>query len=194
MNQSKPKRIAIFCSGSGSNAQKIMEHFQENDFGKVVLLLANTPNAYALERAKVMNVETFEFSRTDFYQTDAVLEQLRRVEADVLVLAGFLWLVPSNLIAAFPQRIINIHPALLPKFGGKGMYGHHVHEAVKAAAETESGMTIHLIDQEYDKGQVLFQAKCRIAATDTPEEIGAKVLLLEHAYFAPTIEAYLKQI
>ncbi|SFB75040.1 phosphoribosylglycinamide formyltransferase-1 [Flexibacter flexilis DSM 6793] len=194
MNQSNPKRIAIFCSGSGSNAQKIMEHFQENDFGKVVLLLANTPKAYALERAKALNVETFVFSRTDFYQTDAVLEQLRRVEADVLVLAGFLWLVPSNLIAAFPQRIINIHPALLPKFGGKGMYGHHVHEAVKAAAETESGMTIHLIDQEYDKGQVLFQAKCSIAATDTPEDIGAKVLRLEHAHFAPTIEAYLKQM
>lgn len=185
------KRIAIFCSGSGSNAEKIMQYFQAHSQIEVALLLSNKPQAYALERAKKYNVPTVIFNKQEFYETHQVIKQLENHQIDLIVLAGFLWLVPESLLAAFPQRIINIHPALLPKFGGKGMYGHHVHEAVKAAGETESGITIHVIDAEYDKGDVLLQASCKISPDDTAEEIAQKVLALEHQHFAPTIEKYL---
>ena len=194
MNSAK-KRIAIFCSGSGSNAQKIMEYFAPpHPNAEIVLLLSNKPEAFALERARAMGVPTFVFGRADFYQSRKVIEKLQAEAIDLVVLAGFLWLVPTSLIEAFENRIINIHPALLPKFGGKGMYGHHVHEAVKAAGEKFSGMTIHLVNQEYDSGQVLFQAECSIADSDTPPNIAAKVLALEHQHFALTIERYLNQI
>jgi phosphoribosylglycinamide formyltransferase-1 len=185
------KRIAIFCSGSGSNAEKIMQYFQAHAQIEVALLLSNRPQAYALQRAKKYNVPTVTFNKQEFYETHQVVKTLKVYQIDLVVLAGFLWLVPESLLAAFPQRIINIHPALLPKFGGKGMYGHHVHEAVKSAGETESGITIHVIDAEYDKGEVLLQASCKISPNDTAEEIAQKVLALEHQHFAPTIEKYL---
>lgn len=185
------KRIAIFCSGSGSNAEKIMQYFQAHAQIEVALLLSNRPQAYALQRAKKYNVPTVTFNKQEFYETHQVVKTLKVYQIDLVVLAGFLWLVPESLLAAFPQRIINIHPALLPKFGGKGMYGHHVHEAVKSAGETESGITIHVIDAEYDKGEVLLQASCKISPNDTAEEIAQKVLGLEHQHFAPTIEKYL---
>jgi phosphoribosylglycinamide formyltransferase-1 len=185
------KRIAIFCSGSGSNAEKIMQYFQAHAQIEVALLLSNRPQAYALQRAKKYNVPTVTFNKQEFYETHQVVKTLKVYQIDLVVLAGFLWLVPESLLSAFPQRIINIHPALLPKFGGKGMYGHHVHEAVKSAGETESGITIHVIDAEYDKGEVLLQASCKISPNDTAEEIAQKVLALEHQHFAPTIEKYL---
>lgn len=186
-------RIALFCSGSGSNAQKIIDYFAQKQSAEVALLLANTPKAYALERAKNSGIATHVFSRADFYESAAVIEKLRQNQIDLIVLAGFLWLVPASLITAFPNKIINIHPALLPKFGGKGMYGSKVHEAVKAAKEVVSGITIHLIDQEYDKGEVLFQAHCSLEESDTPTLIAEKVLALEHQYFAPTIELFLEK-
>ena len=185
-------RLAIFCSGSGSNAQKIMEHFRHHETIEVVLLLANKPDAYALIRAQKLGVSQSVFNRHDFYQTDKVVNRLKQHEVDVVVLAGFLWLIPNNMLQAFPDRIINIHPSLLPKFGGKGMYGSRVHEAVKKAGETESGLTIHLVNEDYDKGRMLFQACCPVHVSDTAEDIAARVLALEHKHFPEVVEQFIK--
>src|SRR3984885_7574496 len=146
------KRIAIFASGSGSNAQKIMEHFKRNSEAEVVLILTSNPQAYVLQRADNFEIPSHIFSRNEFYDTDTVIRLLKNLQVDLIVLAGFLWLVPPTLLAAFPNKIINLHPALLPKFGGKGMYGDHVHKAVLAAKEEESGITIHFVDEKFDEG------------------------------------------
>lgn len=182
------QHIAIFASGGGSNARKIIEHFRNSETIAVRLVVSNKKDAGVLDIAHASGIETFVVNRADFAREDQLLPELRARNIDYIVLAGFLLLVPAYLVSAFPQRIFNIHPALLPKYGGKGMYGHFVHEAVKAAGETESGMTIHLVNEQYDKGDILFQARCTLLPEDTPEEIARKVLVLEHRYYAEVIE------
>jgi phosphoribosylglycinamide formyltransferase-1 len=186
-------KIAVFCSGSGSNAQKIIEHFQSSKDIKVAVLMANKPDAYALDRAKKLNVPTWIFNRNDFYNTDLVLKELKKREIDYIVLAGFLWLVPENLVKNFPDKIINIHPALLPKYGGKGMYGMNVHNAVVTNNEKESGITIHYVDGKYDEGNIIFQASCAVAPEDTAEEVAKKVQVLEHTHFPVMVENIIKK-
>ncbi|MDR0418663.1 MAG: phosphoribosylglycinamide formyltransferase [Prevotellaceae bacterium] len=182
--------LAIFASGSGSNAENIIQYFNGNAPGKtkVVVLLANKSDAYALERARKFNVETLVFDRDTFYNTMNILDYLKSKDVNYIILAGFLWLVPEYLIDAYPDRIINIHPALLPKYGGKGMYGMNVHRAVKEAGEKETGITIHYINGEYDKGSVIFQKRCAVLNTDMPEDIAAKIHELEQDNFPRVIE------
>ncbi len=181
-------KLAILASGNGTNAQRISEYFAESDSVKVDCIIYNVKDAYVAERAKKLGVPAFYFGRMDFYQNGNVLAFLKEHEIDWVILAGFLWLVPEDIIDAFPQHIINIHPALLPKYGGKGMYGSHVHEAVLANHEKETGITIHIIDNQYDKGQTLFQAKCHVEAGDTPDMVAAKIHELEQKYFPVVIE------
>ncbi|MES2733868.1 MAG: phosphoribosylglycinamide formyltransferase [Bacteroidota bacterium] len=181
-------QIAIFASGSGSNAQKIMEYFEAHPQVRVTLVLTNNPTAGVLQRAASLHIPTHVFNRNEFYQTDDVLRVLQEHRITFIVLAGFLWLMPSNLVVAYPRRIVNIHPALLPKFGGKGMYGSRVHEAVVQAGEKESGITIHYVNEHYDEGQVIFQASCALQSGDTPEIVAHKVLELEHRHFPAVIE------
>ena len=185
--------IAIFASGSGSNAQKIMDYFQGSYDIHVKYLLSNNKDAYALERAKEMGVETKIFNRKAFRESNDVVEFLRNNDVSWVVLAGFLWMIPENLIKAFPDRIINIHPALLPLYGGKGMYGIHVHTAVHEAKDKESGISIHLVNEKYDEGEIVFQAKCLLDENDTPESIAQKVLRLEHEHFPKVIESLIKK-
>jgi phosphoribosylglycinamide formyltransferase-1 len=187
-NRHTEQRIAIFASGSGSNAQRIIEYFQGHPTIQVTLVLTNNPHAGVLERAKKLGVSSLVFTRAELYQSDTVLQQLQDAQVSFIVLAGFLWLMPSNLVEAFPDRIVNIHPALLPKFGGKGMYGTRVHEAVVQAGEKESGITIHLVNHHYDEGQVIFQAACSLSPSDTPEIVAHMVQQLEHQHFPKVIE------
>ncbi len=183
-------RIAIFASGSGTNAAQIFSHFKENDNIKVSLLLSNNPKAFVLRRAEKAGIPYTVFGKSEFNQGD-VLRWLQDYHITHIVLAGFLWLIPKNILDAFPNRIINIHPALLPKYGGKGMYGSKVHEAIKAAGEHETGITIHLVDQNYDEGKILFQATITIAPTDTPDKIAEKVHSLEHENYTRIIENWI---
>lgn len=188
------KRIAIFASGSGSNAQKIMEHFKRSSEAEVVLILTNNPQAYVLQRADNFEIPSHIFSRHEFYDTDSVIRLLKNLQVDLIVLAGFLWLVPPALLAAFPNKIINLHPALLPKFGGKGMYGDHVHKAVLAAGEEESGITIHFVNEQFDEGEILHQSRFKIEPGDTLEIIKFKGQQLEHQNFPRVIESLLKKM
>lgn len=184
-------RIAIFASGSGTNAEQIINHFKGHSSIDVTLVLSNNQNAKVLERASKANVPTFVFSRSEFYQTQVVLDKLRENKIDLIVLAGFMWLVPEYLIKSYSDKIINVHPALLPKFGGKGMYGMNVHRAVKEAGERETGITIHLVNEEYDKGRILHQAICALSEEDSPESIAEKVHQLEYANFPVQIERFI---
>ncbi|WP_114784688.1 phosphoribosylglycinamide formyltransferase [Botryobacter ruber] len=188
MAQPDKKKIVIFASGSGSNAQRLMEYFEHHNSVRVVALFANNPKAYALKRAETFHVPAFLFNREDFYQSGKVLQQLQELNPDLIVLAGFLWLVPQNIVQAFPNKIVNIHPALLPEYGGKGMHGIHVHTAVVQAKAKESGITIHLVNEEYDKGDFVYQHRCPVHETDTPEELAARVLQLEHEHLPRVIE------
>jgi phosphoribosylglycinamide formyltransferase 1 len=185
--------IAIFASGSGSNAQKIMDYFQHSADIRVKYLLSNNKVAYALERAKRMGVETKIFNRKEFRESNEVVDFLIKNDVSWVILAGFLWMIPENLIRAFPCRIINIHPALLPLYGGKGMYGMHVHTAVHKAGDKESGISIHLVNEKYDEGEIIFQAKCMLDENDTPESIAEKVLKLEHEHFPKVVERLVKK-
>jgi phosphoribosylglycinamide formyltransferase-1 len=187
-------KLALFASGSGSNAEEIMKHFKQHPTIEVATLLTNNPQAFALERAKKFNVSTFVFTRSQFRESDEVLYYLKEKGVTHIVLAGFMWLVPLNLVKAFPKRIINIHPALLPKFGGKGMYGMNVHEAVKAADEKETGITIHEVNEHYDEGMILFQAKCAIKPTDTPDQIASNVHSLEYLHYPQVIEKWVSSL
>lgn len=184
------KNIAIFASGTGSNAKKIIEYFRHHQNIKVSLVVSNRETAPVLTMASANGIDTHVIRRSSFYQTEEVLDVLAMHQIEGIILAGFLWLVPPYLIQHFPGKILNIHPALLPKYGGKGMYGSHVHRAVKAAGEKVSGITIHLIDEEYDKGRILLQKSCELTPDDSASDIAAKVLRLEHRYFAPTIEHF----
>lgn len=187
----KPFRIAIFASGSGTNAEEIFKYFQHHASVEAVALLSNNPQAFALERAKKYEVPTLVFDRKLFRETQQVLEWLKQKNVTHIILAGFMWLVPDYLVKAFPGRIINIHPALLPKFGGKGMYGMHVHEAVKAAGESETGITIHEVNEHYDEGKIVFQAACEVKSMDSPEQIAEKVHALEYRHYPPVIEKWI---
>lgn len=183
------KRVAVFASGSGTNFQQICEYFnQKNNDIKIELLIVNKKNAYVLERAKQLNVKSQYFNREDFYYSDRVVECLKENQIDFIVLAGFLWLIPDNILKEYPNKIINIHPALLPNYGGKGMHGHHVHEAVIAAKEPESGITIHYVNEKYDEGNIIFQAKCSITPEDTADSLAEKIHLLEKEHFPKVID------
>jgi phosphoribosylglycinamide formyltransferase-1 len=188
------KKIAIFASGSGSNAQKIMEHFKRSSEAEVVLILTNNPQAYVLQRADNFEIPSHIFTRDEFYKTDAVIKLLKNLQVDLIVLAGFLWLVPPALLKAFPNKIINLHPALLPKYGGKGMYGDHVHQAVLDAKEEESGITIHFVDEKFDEGEILHQSRFKIEPGDNLEMIKFKGQQLEHHHFPRVIENLLKKM
>ena len=188
------KRIAIFASGSGSNAQKLMEHFKGSTEAEIVLVLTNNPDAYVIQRADNFEIPVHIFDRNEFYHTEHILDLLNDLGIDLIVLAGFLWLIPANLIKRYPNRIINIHPAILPKFGGKGMYGDHVHHAVIAAAEPEGGITIHYVNEKYDEGEYIFQAKYKIDKTDNLEMIKFKGQQLEHLHYPKIVENMIKKL
>lgn len=185
------KKIALFASGSGTNVENIANYFKESTEVECSLVLVNKKDAFVIERAKKLNIPAQVFSRDDFYNSNKVLDILTSYEIDLIVLAGFLWLVPQNLISKFNDRIINIHPALLPKYGGKGMYGSKVHEAVVANKETESGITIHLVNEKYDDGAILAQAKCEVLPTDSADVVAKKVHALEYEHFPKVIEQYI---
>jgi len=181
-------KIAILASGSGSNAENIVNYFQNNPNFQFPLIISNKIDAYIHERAKKMQIPSFYYSKDEFITGENILNKLNNQKIDCIVLAGFLLKIPENLINAFPNKIINIHPALLPKFGGKGMYGMRVHQSVAEAGETETGITIHYVNNNYDEGNIIFQAKCPVMPTDTPEMIAEKVHALEYKYFPEVIE------
>ncbi len=188
------KRIAIFASGSGSNAQKIIEHFDGNKDIEVSLVLTNNENAFVLQRASDLEIPAYVFDRQMFYDTDQVHDILRDIGVDVIVLAGFLWLVPTNILRSWPNHIVNIHPALLPKFGGKGMYGEKVHEAVIAAGEKETGISIHYVNEVYDEGEIIFQEKFDVLPDDNADSIAERIHILEHKHFPVVVEKLLNDI
>jgi phosphoribosylglycinamide formyltransferase-1 len=185
-------RIAIFASGSGTNAQRITEYFRERSASITVdLILSNNPGALVVEKARNLGVSCVTFSRQEFYESNRIPEILKEHTIGYLILAGFLWLVPDFILKAYPGRILNIHPALLPGYGGKGMFGMKVHEAVISNQDKESGITIHQVNERYDEGQILFQAKCSIEETDTPGRLAEKIHALEYRYFPEVIEKYI---
>lgn len=188
------KKIAIFASGNGTNAERIMSHFQDNESGEVLLVLSNKAEAGVLQRAARFGVRTRVFDRDSFYNTSEIMDLLLNLGIDLIVLAGFLWLIPAVLIRAFPDRIINIHPALLPKYGGKGMYGRRVHEAVLENGEKESGISIHYVNEVYDEGKIIFQARCRVEPDDTPESLAERIHTLEYRHFPEIIEKLLREM
>lgn len=186
------KKIVLFASGSGSNVENIVNYFKENPKVEITKVYTNNPSAYVIERCKNLALPCQVFSRKDFSKDFSILEDLKANEPDLVVLAGFLWLVPEDYVKAFPNKIINIHPALLPKFGGKGMYGQHVHEAVVANKESESGITIHYVNEHYDEGNIICQVKCTVNSTDTAEDVASKIHHLEYEFFPKTIKDLLQ--
>jgi phosphoribosylglycinamide formyltransferase-1 len=190
----KKKQIAIFASGSGTNAARIMSHFCDSDMAEVALVLSNNPEAKVLERATGFGVRTSVFDRETFYNSTEIPDLLGQLGTDLIVLAGFLWLVPAALIRAYPGRIVNIHPALLPRYGGKGMYGRHVHEAVLANGEKESGISIHFVNEVYDEGRIILQVKCPVEPGDTPESLAARIHELEYEHYPLVIEKLLEEM
>ena len=180
--------IAIFASGTGTNAKKIIEYFEKNAEINVTLIVSNKATAPVLNIAQENKIDTLVIKRQDFYNSQDILEIFNKYSIDFVVLAGFLLLVPTYLVKSFENKIVNIHPALLPKYGGKGMYGMNVHRAVHEAREKETGITIHYVNEKYDEGAIIFQAKCLIDETDSPEDIAAKIRILEHEYFPKIIE------
>ncbi len=187
----KAKNIAFFASGNGSNVQNIVEYFNGKIEMSPALILTNKADAYVIERAKKLNIPYVVFNSKELRETDMIIDILKDYQIDFIVLAGFLLRVPMNLIEAFPNKIINIHPALLPKYGGKGMYGDFVHQAVKDAQETETGITIHYVNEHYDEGQIIFQKKVAVEKSDTADSIAEKVHALEYEYFPKVIEEVL---
>ena len=188
--QPKKYRLAVLASGSGTNAEEIFRHFQHHPLVDVALLLSNNPQAYALERAKKFAIPTAVFTRQEFREEALVMQWLTEKKVTHIILAGFLWLIPDYLINHFPHRIINIHPALLPKFGGKGMYGMKVHESVKTSGEYETGISIHEVNEKYDEGKIIFQASCPVQPDDTPDTIAKKVHALEYEHYPKVIEKW----
>ncbi len=188
------KNIAIFASGSGTNAENLIRFFRTSPVGQVRNVLSNRAGAGVLERAQTFGIESFVFNREQFYHSEEVLQYLIEHRIDFIVLAGFLWLVPENLLKHYKNKIVNIHPALLPKYGGKGMYGRHVHQAVLDAGDSESGITIHHVNREYDAGDIIFQARCPVDPGETPESLAEKVHKLEYKYFPEVVESLLKKL
>ncbi|WP_299394287.1 phosphoribosylglycinamide formyltransferase [uncultured Gelidibacter sp.] len=185
------KRIVIFASGSGTNAENLINYFHNRETGSVIQVLTNNPHAKVLDRCKNLKVSALSFNRIAFTQSDDVLNILKASKPDLIVLAGFLWKFPDFILHEFPNKVINIHPALLPKFGGKGMYGSFVHEAVVANKETETGITIHYVNEHYDEGAIIFQQKCEVSTTDTAETVAAKIHDLEMEHFPQVVEKLL---
>lgn len=188
------KKIAIFASGSGSNAQKIIEYFNEKPVAKVDIVLTNKRDAFVLERARNFHITSVTFNRDELYNSDVISNLLCDRQIDLIVLAGFLWLVPANILRMFPNRIINIHPALLPGYGGKGMFGRRVHEAVIDNREIFSGITIHHINERYDEGDVIFQAKCKVEITDDAHSLEEKIHALEHMHYPRVVEEVIMKL
>jgi len=182
------KNIAIFASGSGSNAENIIRYFSTKESAKVTIVLSNNRHAFVLKRVERLNVKGIFFDRDDFYKSDRIINILQEEKIDFIVLAGFLWLVPNNIIKKYAGKIVNIHPALLPAYGGKGMYGDAVHKAVIENREKESGITIHFVNNEYDKGNIIFQSRCKIEPNDDYESLAKKIHSLEYEYFPQVIE------
>lgn len=188
------KRIVIFASGGGTNAENLVKYFNDSDKASVVQILCNNPHAKVLDRAKALKVSAFSFNRTAFTKTQDVLHLLKATQPDLIILAGFLWKFPETILNAFPNKVINVHPALLPNYGGKGMYGMHVHEAIVANKETETGITIHYVNENYDEGATIFQAKCAVSPNDTAEDVAGKIHELEMEHFPKVVETLLKQL
>jgi len=187
------KRIVIFASGSGSNTENIIRYFEHNNAVKVTLVMSNNSKAKVLDRAKRLQISAFSFNRISFSKTEDVLNLLKATKPDLIVLAGFLWKFPENIIHTFPNKIINIHPALLPKYGGKGMYGKIVHEAVVKNKEAETGISIHYVNENYDEGTIIFQRKCEVSKTDTANDVADKIHELEMEWFPKVIENLLSE-
>lgn len=185
------KHIAVFASGAGTNARKLIDYFRGSSIAEISLVISGNKNAGVIGIANEAGIPYAILSKENFYETSYLLQVLAERKIDYIVLAGFLWLIPQYLIKEFSGRIVNIHPALLPKFGGKGMYGMNVHRSVKESGETKTGITIHYIDEKYDEGEIIFQAECSIEAADTPEDIAAKVHQLEHLHFPEIVERVL---
>ena len=185
------KNVAIFVSGSGSNCENIIKYFMNSEIVNIALVLSNRADAYALTRAKKYNIPTCIMGKADFNTENKILPLLEQYDIDFIVLAGFLLMIPNFLVKAYEHRMINLHPALLPKYGGKGMYGHHVHEAVKAAGETETGMTVHWVSDVCDGGEIIAQFRTPISPEDTPDDIAEKEHVLEMAHFPQVIEEIL---
>ena len=185
------KRIVIFASGSGTNAENLIKFFHNSDKAAVIQVLCNNPHAKVLGRAKKLKVSALSFNKIAFTKTDDVLNLLKASKPDLIVLAGFLWKFPENILNTFPNKVINVHPALLPKYGGKGMYGIHVHEAVVANKEIETGITIHYVNENYDEGATIFQAKCEVISTDTAADVATKIHKLEMEHFPKVVEKLL---
>ncbi|MDR1415017.1 MAG: phosphoribosylglycinamide formyltransferase [Odoribacteraceae bacterium] len=188
------RNIVIFASGSGSNAENIVNYFANDPLNRVISIFCNWPGAYVLERAGRLGVPVFLFNKKDLVGSRRVLDKLEELGTDLVVLAGFLWMVPGNILEAFPGRVINIHPSLLPAHGGEGMYGKWVHVDVIAEGDRESGITIHLVNERYDEGDIIFQARCDVTFRDTPESLAAKIHDLEQAYFPGVIEDLLDKL
>ena len=186
------KRLSIFVSGNGTNLQRIAEYFANNPEVEIANVVCNNPKAYSIERAKNLGIPLRMVTKEDF-NSEAFVQELQSLGIDLIVLAGFLWKVPKTLIKAFPKRIVNIHPALLPKYGGKGFYGEHVHEAVVAAKEAQSGITVHYVNEIYDSGEIILQAHVALEDGETPDSLAAKIHQLEQAYFPVAIEQVLKE-
>lgn len=190
----EPSTVAIFASGAGSNAAKIIETFKKNTSVKITLIVCNKPEAGVLQIAQKSNIPVLLIEKERFFRGDAYVAALKEHSIDFIVLAGFLWKIPVELIKAYPNKIINIHPALLPNYGGKGMYGNFVHEAVIANKEKESGITIHYVDELYDHGNIIFQAKCPVTETDTADTLAQKIHVLEHQHYPEVIAQVLQQM
>ena len=184
------KKLSIFVSGNGTNLQRIAEYFLEDWAVKIENVVCNNPNAYAIERSKKLDIPVRMITKQDF-NSEAFVKELQDLGIDLIVLAGFLWKLPENLVKAFPKKIVNIHPALLPKYGGKGFYGEHVHEAVVAAKEAQSGITVHYVNELYDSGEIILQARVSLDENETPDSLAAKIHQLEQAYFPVAIEQVL---
>ncbi len=187
----RPDKIAVFASGTGSNALKIIDYFRDKQYADIALIVSNKSTAGIISNPAAGHIPKLIITRHDFYKTNDLLSYLREHGITFIVLAGFLWKIPEYLIHSYPGKIINIHPALLPKYGGKGMYGNHVHEAVFANEEKQSGMTIHFVNENYDEGAIIFQSECDIQDASTPTEIARRVLILEHKYYAQIIDQVL---
>lgn len=193
MTDNQTKHIAIFASGAGSNAQKIIDHFRDSEEVDIALIVCNKPNAGVVTIAEKEQLPVLLIEKDRFFHSDGYLPELQASEIDFIVLAGFLWKIPDVLIHAFPRAIINIHPALLPKYGGKGMYGHHVHQAVLEAGDTESGITIHYVDGKYDNGDIIFQSKCPVMPGDTADLLAERIHKLEHQHYSEVIEKVISE-
>ena len=188
------KNIAIFASGSGTNAENLIRFFRTSPFGKIRTVLSNRADAGVIDRAQSLEVESLVFTREQFYNTHEVLDLLIERDINYIVLAGFLWLVPEYMLLPFENKIVNIHPALLPKYGGKGMYGSRVHRAVIEAGESESGISIHYLNPKYDEGDIIFQASCDIEPGETPDSLAKKIHELEYEFFPTVVENLLKNL